>query len=124
MRVFVLAMMLFLFNLSVVMVDTLGIYDEGIPVTDKWQNEVDAAKEGRFDPDISADVSASFGFGDFISGFKIFVSAIFRVTFMGETLKLFGIDNTIANLFSAAGGIIYILGVAQFISNRGMKGMN
>ncbi len=124
MRVFILAMMLFLFNLSVVMVDTLGIYDYNIPVTDKWQSEVDAAKEGRFDPDISSDVSQSFGFGDFVSGFRVFVNAIFRVTFMGETLKLFGIDNTIANLFSAAGGIIYILGIAQFISNRGLKGMS
>ena len=124
MRVFVLAMMLFLFNLSMVMVDTLGIFNYNIPISDKWTDEIDAAKEGRFDPDVSADVSAAFGFGDFVSGFKIFVNAIFRVTFIGETLKLFGIDSTISNLFSAAGGIIYIIGISQFISNRGMKGMS
>ncbi len=105
------------------MVDTLGIYDYNIATSDKWREEVEAAEASKFDPDISADVSAAFGFGDFVSGFKVFVNMIFRITFMGETLKLFGIDNTIANMFSFAGSIVYILGISQFISNRATKGM-
>ena len=126
MRLFVLAMTLFLLNVSIIMVDTLGIYNVNIAnqgTSSEWFDEVQNAKSKQFDPDISADVSTSFGFGDFISGFKNFVDLVFRIVFIGTTLELFGIDSTIATLFGFVGAIIYFLGLAQFISNRSTKGM-
>ena len=123
MRVIVIALMLFFLNLSVVMLDTLGIYNYNIAAEDQWRTEVDAAKAERFDPDVGVDAAVSFGFGDFVSGFKTFVAMIWRVINIGETLILFGVDSTIANTFGLAGAVLYFLGIAQFIANRGTKGM-
>ncbi len=118
-----IALMLFFLNLSFIIVDELGIFNYNIATSDKWREDVELAETSQFDPDISGDVQSSFGFGDFTSGFRLFRDMIFRVAFMGDTLRLFGIDDTIASMFSFAGSIIYILGVAQFISNRSLKGM-
>lgn len=123
MRLFVLALVLFMLNLSIVTVDVLGIYNFGIATSDQWINEVQAAKNDKYDPDLSADVSTSFGFGDFIFGFKLGINMLFRVIFVGQTLELFGLNPLLANLFSLAATIIYILGLAQLISNRAVKGM-
>ncbi len=126
MRLFVLAMTLFLLNVSIVMVDTLGIYNINIVnqgTESEWFEDVKEAQSKKFDPDISADVSTSFGFGDFVSGFKNFVDLLFRIVFIGATLQLFGVDLIIATLFGFAGIIIYLLGLAQFVSNRSSKGM-
>ena len=117
MRVVIIALMLFFLNLSMVMVETLGIYDVNIAAEDKWRTEVDAAKTNKFDPDVAVDVAVSFGFGDFVSGFKTFVAMLWRITLVGETLKMFGINSTLADLFSLAGAIIYFLGVSEFIAN-------
>jgi len=131
MKLFVLAVLLFLLNLSVVMVDTLGIYNTNIATDSSWRDDVEGIAEQEFDPDISADVSTSFGFGDFVSGFKNFVDTLFRIVNLGSTLKTFGLIDSpncagcsaISNLFGLAGIIIYALGLAQFISNRSTKGM-
>lgn len=131
MRLFVLAVLMFLLNLSVVMVDTLGIYQFGIATDSQWTDDVENVENQKFDPDISADVSTSFGFGDFVSGFKLFRDTLFRIVNIGSTLKVFGLVDsadcvgcsTLSNFFGFAGFIIYILGISQFISNRSTKGM-
>ncbi len=123
MRLYVLAMIMFLLNLSVVMVDTLGIYNFNIATDSQWRNDISDVKTKSLDPATSADVSTSFGFGDFISGFNIFIGAVYRIVNIGTTLILFGVNSTIANIFGAAGGIVYLLGLAQFVSNRGLRGM-
>ena len=131
MKLIVLALVLFFLNLSVVITDELGIFSYNIATQSGWRDDIEAIKGQKFDPDISADVSTSFGFGDFVSGFKNFVDALWRITLVGEQLKMFGLQNSptcldcdrISNLFSIAGMMIYLLGIAQFISNRGTKGM-
>ncbi len=123
MRLFVLAMVLFLLNLSVVLVDTLGLFNVNYVTQASWRDDVQDIEAKKFDPDISADVSTSFGFGDFVSGFKNFIDMVFRIVNLGETVKLFGVDDEIANTFGLAGIIIYALGLSQFISNRSTKGM-
>lgn len=124
MRLFVLAMTMFLLNLSIIIVDELGIYNINIATDSQWRDDVVAVQVQKFDPDISADVSTSFGFGDFVSGFKNFVDILFRVVFISATLELFGVDPQIAFFFGLAGVIIYALGLAQFISNRSLKAMS
>ncbi len=131
MRLFVLAMVLFLLNLSVVMVDELGLYSTNIATDEQWRDDVRGISDQQFDPDIAADVSTSFGFGDFVTGFKNFVDVVFRIVNLGSTLKTFGLVDSadcvncssISDLFGLAGIIIYALGLAQFISNRSTKGM-
>ena len=123
MRLFVLAMTMFLLNLSVVIVDELGIYNINIATDSQWRDDIESVQSQRFDPDLSVDVSTSFGFGDFVSGFSLVVKILFRIVFIGTTLELFGVDARIAFFFGLGGIIIYGLGAAQFISNRGTKGM-
>ncbi len=123
MRLFVLAMILFLLNLSVVLVDTLGIFNVNYVTQASWRDDVKDIEGKKFDPDISADVSTSFGFGDFVSGFNNFIDMVFRIVNLGETVRLFGVDKKIADTFGLAGIIIYALGLAQFIANRSGKGM-
>ncbi len=123
MRIITIALILFFLNLSIVMFDTLGIYNVNIAAEDKWRENVEATKAQEFDPDVGLDAAVSFGFGDFFSGFKQFASAVGRAVRVDTTLKMFGIDDTIANMFGFAVTILYIIGISQFISNRGTKGM-
>ncbi len=124
MKLITLALMLFFLNLSAFLVNTAGVFPNYIFVAQSdWRDEVEGAKSGKFDPDVAADVTTSFGFGDFVTGFKQFVQIFFRITFVGEQLKLFGLEEKIANVMSLGGIIIYLLGIAQFISNRGTKSM-
>ncbi len=119
MRIILLALMLFFLNLSIVMVDILGIYNINIATSDNWNKEVEQAKTDTFDPD----QAVTLPFGDFFSGARTFIAMIWRVTLVGETLKLFGVDDLIANAFSLAGAIVYFLGLSQFISRVSTKGM-
>ena len=123
MKLVILASMLFLLNISIVIVDTLGIYHFKPAESDNWRQDIEDVQAQKFDPDVAVDVATSFGFGDFISGFKNFVTALWRATLMGNQLKIFGLDNSLALLFNTLGIFIYILGIFQFISNRGLKGM-
>ncbi len=119
MRVIIIAVLLFFLNLSIVMLDILGIFNVNIAAEDQWRKEVDEAKSESFDPD----QAITLPFGDFFSGARTFIAMIWRVTLVGETLKLFGIDDAIANTFSLAGAIIYFLGLSQFIAKSNTKGM-
>ena len=123
MKVITIALTLFFLNLSMVMISTLGIYNFNIAADDLWRAEVESAQTQQFDPDVGVDAAVSFGFGDFVTGFKTFVNIIWRVVNLGTTLRLFGIHPEIATLFGLAGGIVYILGITQFISNRSTKSM-
>ncbi len=123
MKVITIALTLFFLNLSMVMVSTLGIYNFDIAAEDLWRAEVESAQTEQYNPDVGVDAAVSFGFGDFVTGFRTFVNILWRVVNVGETLKMFGVDAAIAGLFGLAGGIVYILGITQFISNRGTKSM-
>ena len=123
MKVITIALTLFFLNLSMVMVSTLGIYNFNLAAEDLWRAEVEAAQTEQYNPDVGVDAAVSFGFGDFVTGFRTFVNILWRVVNIGVTLELFGVDETIAGLFGLAGGIVYILGITQFIANRGTKGM-
>ncbi|KKK79992.1 hypothetical protein LCGC14_2827960, partial [marine sediment metagenome] len=44
MRIITIALILFFLNLSIVMFDTLGIYNVNIAAEDKWRENVEATK--------------------------------------------------------------------------------
>ena len=125
MKIIVIALMVFFLNLSISMVDILDLYND-VPATDnQLQKSIDKTLDtAEFNPDIAADVSTSFGFGDFTSGFLRFRDMMFRVVNVSATLhNMFGLDEGVAKLFGGAIGILYIIGIAQFIANRSTKGM-
>ena len=124
MRVIIIAFLVFFLNLSVQIVDVLDIYAFNIPTQTAWSDEVTNIEDRQYlRSDVTADVSTSFGFGDFIVGLNIFIDFIFRVLFVSATLKLFGTPTAIANLVSIPVFLLYGLGLAQFIANRGTKSM-
>ena len=129
MKIIVIALMIFFLNLSVAMIDLLDIYVVNAPVDKKWLSEVESAvavQSLNYDPDIAAEVSTSFGFGDFVTGFLRFRDMLYRVVNVSATIRLFDSKNewgAIPTFFGFAASIIYIVGIAQFISNRSTKGM-
>lgn len=124
MKILVLAMIVFFLQLSISMVDTLGIYNFNVATQDDWIDEAQSIEKQKYlRSDITGDVSTSFGFGDFIVGLKVFIDFVWRVINVKETMELFGLDPTIAGFVSAPIFILYGLGLAQFIANRGTKSM-
>ena len=123
MKLILLASLLFLLNISIAIVDVLGVYHFKPGESDNWRQDIEDVQTQKFDPDVAVDVAAAFGFGDFITGFKNFVTLLWRATLLGNNLKIFGLEQSLATLFNTIGIFIYILGVFQFISNRGLKGM-
>ena len=124
MRIIIIAMLLFFLNLSVQVIDILDIFQYNIATQSDWNVEVkDIENRQYLRSDVTADVSTSFGFGDFIVGLNLFIDFIFRVLFISATLQLFGLDPVIANLVSLPVFFLYGLGLIQLIGNRATKGM-
>lgn len=111
-------------QLSVVVVDTLALYDLGIATQSDWVDEAQSVEQRQYlRSDVATDVSTSFGFGDFIVGLKNFIDFVWRVLNVAATLEMFGLDPTLARLVSAPVFLLYGIGLAQFIAGRGTKGM-
>lgn len=125
MKVIILALIVFFLQVSVSIVDVLDIYQSNIVTVgeNQWITEVESAQSDVYDPSAAVDVATSFGFGDFVNGFLRFRDMFYRVVNVKATLVLFGVDSAIAGLVGLGTIILWILGVAQFISNRATKGM-
>lgn len=89
-------------------------------------NDKQLANESYVQSSISASAtSTSFGFGDFIKGFYYFVKAVgLGVVAVPYTLSMLGLIAPFTYYFSAVVYFMYFLGIAQFIANRSMRGMN
>ncbi|KKK53812.1 hypothetical protein LCGC14_3091010 [marine sediment metagenome] len=123
MKIIVIALMVFFLNVTLNIVGLLDIYEFNIAADEVWIQDIESARSEKYDPDVGADVATSFGFGDFITGFRKFRDTIYRVVNVAATLRLFGLDAELSRLFGAVVFALYLLGIAQFISNRSTKGM-
>ena len=124
MRILLIAMIVFFLQISIGLVDVLNIFDYNIATQDDWVTETTSIQNQAYlKSDVTAEVSTTFGFGDFIVGMKIFIDTIWRVLNIRQTLVLFGLNSALATIFTAIVFLLYGLGLAQFISNRSTKGM-
>lgn len=124
MKVLVIASLLFLLNLSVVVVDTLGLYSFSVATQTDWQDELSSVDNQQYlSNEVTEEVNTSLGFGDFVVALRIFIDFIWRVLNFGSTLIAFGMDGELANLLSIPVFLLYGLGVSQYIGNRGGKSM-
>jgi len=124
MKILFIAMMVFFLQLSVAIVDVTGLYSYNIATQDDWKEDVEKIESEQYlRSDVTKDVSTSFGFGDFIVGLKSFIDVIARVLKVHVTLEAFGVPKDLSGLLSAPVYFLYGLGIAQFIANRGTRGM-
>ena len=109
MKLVIIASILFMLNISIVIVDELDIYNFTPAQSDNWRNDLELAQEETFDPDIAVDVATSFGFGDFISGFKITWLTVLPSSLLNVEIRFFMASLQIAS----TGCATEVIGVAK-----------
>ncbi len=121
MKFYQIALCLFLFNLSLSLLNDMHIFDYEIPADTAWQAEIEnisqtvsGASTFKIDPTMI--------FGDFITGMQMFVTAVGKATVLLPYLlyELHVPDQLIAVL-TAATWFSYVIGMLQFISGRSVK---
>ena len=120
--------MMFLLNISVAITNAAGLFEgSSIQPQQGWLDEASAAAikdEQYFQNVATQEVSTSFGFGDFLRGLWLFVKTFAKgVIAPYYILTKFGMPVIMAVPIASATYLIYIAAIAQFVANRGMKGM-
>lgn len=86
-------------------------------------NQNQLANEDYVQSQVASD-TVNFGFGDFIKGLWYFVKAIgLGIIAVPYMLGLFGVKFPFTYFFSLPIYLIYVMGLAQWIANRGLRSM-
>lgn len=127
MKIFVIALVLFLLNISVGIVDFLGIFPINLPIAtqDPWKEEAKDVEDSEFVKSaVGEEGATNFNFGDVGKSINEFRNIVGRVVSIKQTFILFGIKEELAKLLALPVNFLYIIGLAQVIGNRGFKGMS
>jgi len=129
MKFYTIALFIFLVHISAAVINSMNITDAySIQPTQSWFDAVgqsSSQNQQYFQSSAQQSSTASFGFGDFVKGFAIFVLTFaFGLVAVPYTMMQFGMDLGTATLFSLPVYLVYGGAIAQFISNRANKGMN
>ena len=99
---------------------TVTPFEEGYTNIQKEQ----ISQEAYFQSQAVQDTSISFGFGDFVKGLWDFVKAVsFALVAVPFFYQQLGMSASMAGILSFPVYLSYVVALAQFISNRGTKGM-
>lgn len=128
MRYFKIALFFFILNVVISIINSIGIVTTVKQPVDGWTDAVssEALQDQSYSTtSVSASSSStSFGFGDFIKGFWYFIKAVgYGIFGIPYTFGIFGLEWPYTVFFSLPIYLLYLIGIAQFISNRGMRGM-
>ena len=124
-----IVMLIFMLNVALSLTNALGYFTTGAQVQPQqaWMDQVNeqAIQDEEYFQNIATqDTSNAFGFGDFLKGLALFISTFAKGTIApAYILTAFGVPTWLAILLSLPIYPIYLLGIAQFISNRGAKSM-
>lgn len=125
MKYVLIAMLIFIINISMAMTNALGFYSFSLQEHDEWMNSVDEAEvseESYVSSQVNSDTD--FNFGDFVKGLWIFIKTFgLGVLAFGYTLKAFGLMYPFTWLITIIVWVIYALGISQYIANRTTKSM-
>ena len=128
MKFLTVVMMVFFINISASLVNTIQIIEGyGIQPDQQWidSTKTTISDKDYFQSSAVQETSTNFGFGDFVKGFALFVGTFaFGIVAVPYLMIQFGMDITIATIISVPIYILYGLGIAQFIANRGTKSMD
>ena len=126
MKYFSLTLFFFLIHISLATVNALGLIATPLQPQNDWFTTID--QDGLLNESyIQGEVNAGseFDFGDFIKGFFYFITTLgLGIISVPYTLGLFGLKAPFIYYFSLPVYLLYLVGIAQFISNRGLKGMS
>jgi hypothetical protein len=126
MKFFAIALFIFLLNISISVINTVDVLYTEVQPQDEYITEVqNVAGTGSYSETGVTSSSENFGFGDFVKAFWYFIKAVgMAIVGVYWLYTSFGLAPQLAILFSAPVYLLYIVGIAQFIGNRGMKNMS
>ena len=123
MRFVSIALFVFFLHISMALLNASQLTTVTKQTSNDRFDQTDAMLDNSYE-DTQISSTYDFGFGDFIKGMWYFVQTFgFGIVWVPKTLEMFGIISPISYYFSLPVYIIYVLGIAQFISNRNTKGM-
>lgn len=127
MRFYGIAMLIFLLNVSVLFVNELDIFYVTHQAQQDWFDDVnqpELSNEEYIQTSVSS-TTTDFGFGDFVKGLWYFIKSLgLAIIGVPYVLVIFGLQPPYTYIFSLPVYLIYVVALAQFISNRGLKGMS
>ena len=117
--------MIFLISLSASIINAAEIYTGySVQPDSGYYGKIEEETQSQYFQNSATQTTDSFGFGDFTRAFKVFSEFAKSIVIVPYMLKQFGMPNDIAIYLGFAVYFIYIAGIAQFIGNRGTKGMD
>jgi len=130
MKIYQIALVIFLFNLSLSMLNEMHIFDYSIPADKNWSKKIEeigqgvnksaSGESGTISNPFKIDVTMIFG--DFITGLKILIASISNATVMlPYFLEKLGVPSALRTVLTAATWFAYAIGTLQFISGRSVK---
>jgi len=119
-----IALFLFFLQVSMAVINATGILPTNLQPATEWFEAVDDNQWADQDY-VQGEIGESeIGLGDFVKGTIKFVEAFgLGIVWFPYTLERFGITSPFIYYFGLPVYILYFLAIAQFISNRGTKGM-
>lgn len=118
-----ITILILLLNVSIAVINISGMFPgfNILPQQDWLDSLTSQASQNQqyFQSTATQQVSSSFGFGDFVRGLILFVETfVIGIVAPGYIFHAFGMTALLALLISLPIYPIYILGIAQLISNR------
>lgn len=128
MKFYTIAMMMFILNVSLAIINAASLFTgTAIQPQQDWLDEASAVAtndEEYFQKAALQESSDFLSLGDFLRGLWLFVKNFAKgVVAPYYILRQFGMPVQIAVPISSSVYLIYFIGIAQFIANRGMKTM-
>src|SRR4030043_665712 len=121
MKFYTLAMILFMFNISLAVINYVGILNTAVAYQSEWVNTVGGNEFlNQSYASTTVDDSGSDDYGNFKKGLSIFVKTIFYATVgFPWMFHEFGLDSGLCFLLGIPIYAVYIFGLVQFFSKQG-----
>jgi len=126
MKYYAIALLVFLISVAAAFTNELDLFNDKLNPQDDWFDNVDDAELAgqEYSQGTVSDTDINFGFGDFIKGLWYFIKSIgLAIVGVPYILAGFGLQAPFIYYVSIPVYLIYLIGIAQFISNRGIRNM-
>jgi len=125
MKFYTLAMILFMFNISLAVINYVGIMNTAVAYQSEWISTVGSNDFlNQSYASTTVDDSGSDDYGNFKKGLSIFVKTIFYATVgFPWMFHEFGLDSGLCFLLGIPIYAVYIFGLVQFFSKQGFEGI-